>query len=70
MNEKCAVQILFGAQTKEINEEEKNSRGIHRRIKTGQLNPNEESHMNLNLELMRVVCMYGKATANDATHVS
>lgn len=26
--------------------------------------------MNLNLELMRVVFMYGKPSANDATHVS
>lgn len=33
-------------------------------------NPNGESIMNLNLELIRVVFMYGKPTANDATHVS
>lgn len=53
----CFVQISFGVYNTPKKWKKKNR--IHKRIKR-QLNPNGESIMNLNLELMRVAFMYGK----------
>lgn len=62
----CSNTIWCVHGQKKLNQIKENSQTNQK----SQLHPNGESIMNLNLELMRVVFMYGKSTANDATHVS